>query len=160
AGWIRLPELPVGDILKVTIDHPRFAPVWNEEAAIAPGLSQRVMMRPGVVVTLRAKSAHADDRITRADIDLRHEPHDHPSTRAYAEVEFDAEGVAHLNVAPGTYSFFRLENEEFLLTPIGSHSFSEVSGFGEDGYRFETGRNDDLSFELRRKVRAKGRVVN
>lgn len=155
AGDLTLPPLPTGDTVKVTIDHPRLAPVEIENIHVASGASVQATMKPGVVVTLRFIPEMPDDRIASAVIDLRHEPFNNASTIVNDELEIDAAGVARLAIEPGDYHFLLLQHEDFYLTPCYS-----ANQFRKEWLRIEPGRNDDLRFEVRRKATARGRVID
>jgi thiol-disulfide isomerase/thioredoxin len=154
-GCLRLPPLPSGDIIKVTIDHPELAPVRIDELTLAPGATAKVTMQPGVVVTLRVPSDPPAERITGAVVDLRHEPFDDPSTIIHYEVEFDPKGTAQLTVAPGNYSWLLLQHENFFLTPVYSANHQK-----KNWLRIEPGRNQELHIDVRRKVSVRGRVID
>ena len=112
-------------------------------------------MHPGVAVTLRVPVDPPAERITGAVIDLRHEPFDDPSTIIHYEVEFDPKGTAQLTVAPGNYSWLLLQHEDFFLTPVYSANHQR-----KNWLRIEPGRNQDLHFDVHRKVSVRGRVVD
>jgi thiol-disulfide isomerase/thioredoxin len=152
-GNLRLP-LPSGESIKATIEHPRLAPVRIEDLKVAAGVTASVKMQPGVTVTLHVPVDPPAKRITSAVIDLRHEHFDDPSTTIDYEVEFDPKGSAQLTVAPGNYSWLRLQHEDFFLTPVYSANYQKKSWL-----RIEPGRNQDLHVDVRRKVSARGRIV-
>ncbi len=141
-------------MIKETVDHPALAPVKTDELTAAPGATAKVTMRPGVAVTLRVPVDPPAVRITGAVVDLRHEPFDDPSTILDYEVEFDSRGMARLTVAPGDYSWFLLQHEDFFLTPVYSANHQK-----KNWLRIEPGRNQDLHFDVHRKVSVRGRVV-
>ena len=72
-------------------------------------------MRPGITLTLRAVAKNPADRISMADIDLRHKTIHHPAWIKGDTVNFDAEGVARLTVEPGDYWVLRFEHNDFYL---------------------------------------------
>ena len=90
-----------------------------------------------------------------ADIDLRHKTIHDPAGIKGDTVNFDAEGVARLTVAPGDYWVLTLEHNDFYLTPRGK---SLIGGWST--FRIEPGQNDDVQFDVRRKVKARGRLVD
>ncbi|MHB1556298.1 MAG: redoxin family protein [Isosphaeraceae bacterium] len=154
-GELRLPPLPAGEMVKAIIEHPRLAPVEAQEIAAAPGASTRVTMQPGVALTLHVPKDPASGRITSAITDIRHEPWDDASTIIDYEVEFDSHGIGHLTVAPGEHSWFLLWHPEYYITPVYS-----ANHFKKTWLRIEPGRNQDLHLAVRRKVKARGRVVS
>jgi thiol-disulfide isomerase/thioredoxin len=154
-GFLRLPPLPSGEIIKATIDHPRLAPVRTGDLTAAPGAAATVKMQPGVAVTLHVPVDPPAERIPRAVVDLRHQPFDDPSTIIYYEVEFDRNGTAQLTVAPGDYSWLLLQHENFFLTPVYSANHQK-----KNWLRIEPGRNQGLHLDVHRKVSVRGRVVD
>ncbi len=141
-------------MVKATIEHPRLAPVDAQEIVVAPGTSTRVTMQPGVALTLHVSTDPASSRITSAITDIRHEPRGGASTVIDYEVEFDAKGVGHLAVAPGDYSWFLLWHPDYYITPVYSANHIKKAWL-----RIEPGRNQHLHLDVRRKVKAHGRVV-
>lgn len=154
-GRLQLPPLPTGDVLTVTIDHPHLAPVRIDELTVSPGVVTKATLQPGVTLTLRIPTDKPSHRIASAVIALLHEPWNHPSTTLGYEVDFDTAGTARLAIEPGDYRFFRLEHEDFFLT------FTYIPNMDKNRFlRIEPGRNDELSFEVRPKVSARGRVLD
>jgi thiol-disulfide isomerase/thioredoxin len=153
-GCLRLPPLPSGEIIKAIIEHPSLAPVRTDDLTAVPGTTTRVKMRPGVAVTLHVPVDPPAERIPGAVVDLRHEPFDDASTIIHYEAEFDPKGAAQLTVAPGNYSWFLLQHEDSFLTPVYSASHQR-----KNWLRIEPGRNQDLHFDVHRKVSVRGRVV-
>jgi len=107
-----------------------------------------------VTVALHIPTDPPAPRIAGAVIDLRREPFDDPSTILDEEVEFDASGTARLTVAPGDYSWLLLQQRDFYVTPAYSADHRK-----KNWLRIEQGRNQGLHFEVRRKVRVAGRVI-
>ncbi len=154
-GCLRLPPLASGDIIKATIEHPRLAPARTGDLTATPGATATVKMQPGVVVTLHVPVDPPAERIPSAVVDLRHHPFDDPSTIIYCEVEFDSKGTAQLTVAPGDYSFFLLQHENFFLTPVYSANHQK-----KNWLHIEPGRNQDLHLDVHRKNSVRGRIVD
>ncbi len=155
-GRLTLPPFPEGDILKVTIDHPRLAPIKIDDLKIAKGESTKASMKPGVVITLRrGRSKDSTEQISSAVIDLHHTDFQNPSSIRLYEVQFDRDGAGKITVEPGDYNFLRLEHDDFYLTP----SISEETTKSER-LKIEPGKNLEFTFEVRRKIMARGRVIN
>ncbi len=155
-GRLTLPPFPVGDILKVTIDHPNLAPVRIDDLKIAQGESTKAVMKPGVVIRLRrAPTKNPAEQISSAVIDFRHTEFQRPSSIRLYEIQFDQNGTSQVTVEPGDYDFLRLEHEDFYLTP----SISEETAKSER-LKIEPGKGVEFTFEVRRKVIARGRVIN
>jgi thiol-disulfide isomerase/thioredoxin len=155
-GRLQLPALPEGYVLQsIMIEHPAFAPAKVPELIVVPGAAARVMLRPGVVVTLRVPIGRPDSRIAGAVVDLRHEPFENPSTIVQYEAEFDRNGIARLTLEPGKYSWLLLQHQNFFLTP----AYSANPG-RKQFLQIERGRNNELHFDVRRKVTVRGRIVD
>jgi thiol-disulfide isomerase/thioredoxin len=153
-GRLQLPPLPSGDVVcEVIIDHSGFAPVRVDELRVASGAEVRVTMQPGVAVTLRVPVDRPAERITGAIVDLRHEPFHNPSTCVQYEAQFDSQGTARLTVEPGNYSYFLLQHENFFITPVYAANLDQKL------LRIEPGRNQDLHFDIHRKVSVRGRIL-
>ncbi len=120
AGQIKMPPLPIGDLItRMTVDHPNFAAARVDDLTVAKGARAQAVLRPGITLTLRAVAKNPADRISMADIDLRHKTIHHPAWIKGDTVNFDAEGVARLTVEPGDYWVLRLEHNDFYLAPRG-----------------------------------------
>ncbi|MFO0889238.1 MAG: carboxypeptidase regulatory-like domain-containing protein [Isosphaeraceae bacterium] len=154
-GLLRLPPLPSGEVVELTVDHPGHSPARIRELKAAPGATARVTLQPGVTVTLRVPTGPQSPRISGAVIDFRHEPFDDPSTVLDDEVVFDDAGAARLTVAPGDYSWLLLQHRDFYVTPVHAAGNRKKSWL-----RLEPGRNRELHFDVRRKVKVSGRVIN
>jgi thiol-disulfide isomerase/thioredoxin/protocatechuate 3,4-dioxygenase beta subunit len=154
SGLLRLPSFPTGDILKVTIDHPRLVPACIENLAVAADAAAKAVLKSGVILTLQRSAEEPSNRITSAAIDLRREPFNSPSTLNYCEIEFDAEGKAQLAIEPGNYSFLRLQHNDFYLTP------TYMPNTPKEFLHIEPGHNDVLKFEVLRRIEARGRVID
>lgn len=148
-GRLRLPPLPAGEIIKVTLAHAELAPACTEALTVSVQADPVVRMKPGVILKLHAPAG----QIASATLKLYHSTDDSSTIRFY-EADFDAEGVARLAVAPGEYSHLALQHENFYLTPTYAVVYQT-----EKRLRIEPGRNQDLYFEVRRQVPVRGRVV-
>jgi hypothetical protein len=58
-------------------------------------------------------------------------------------------------VAPGNYSWLLLQHEKFFVTPVYSANHQK-----KNWLRIEPGRNQDLHFDVHRKVAVGGRVID
>ena len=154
SGRLFLPSFPEGDSLKVTIEHPRLAPLRIDDLLVKTESVAKGTMRPGVVLTLRQSGRPDTARLPSAVIDLRHELHDESSVWHY-EINFDSSGVAKLAVEPGPYDFLRLQHDDFYLTPTYLRE-----GMAREKLEIAAGRNDNLIFDVRRRIAARGRVVD
>ena len=153
AGRLNLPPLPEGDIASFTIDHPQFAPISVSDVAVKSGFTAQAIMHPGVKLTMHLKSATAQDRLTLVNIELRDKTWtENPSCMSLRAIPVDEHGTASVTIEPGNYDLFLLEHDDYFITP----------GFPErrNVLQFRPGRNDDLWFQYRRKVSARGRVIN
>ncbi len=82
-------------------------------------------------------------------------PFENPSTVVDYEAEFDRNGTARLTLEPGKYHWLLLQHQDFYLTPVyaaepGKKQFLQI----------ERGRNQELHFDVRRKVTVRGRIVD
>ena len=56
AGQIKLPPLPIGDLItRMTVDHPNFAAARVDDLTVAKGARAHVVLRPGITLTLRRR---------------------------------------------------------------------------------------------------------
>jgi thiol-disulfide isomerase/thioredoxin len=153
-GRLELPPLPAASTVTVTIDHDDFAPAQLKDAALAQGRALTVTMRRGVRLTFRLQPEDLARRISQLDIDLRHEPFQHPSTIVSHRIPV-ANAIARVTVEPGSYRVLWLKHRDFLITPwytpdIGHGSF----------LRLAPGKDETFPFVLHRKVVVRGRVIN
>jgi protocatechuate 3,4-dioxygenase beta subunit/thiol-disulfide isomerase/thioredoxin len=148
-GRLQLPPFAEGEVLKLILDHPNFAPTKIEGLKVAEGAATDASMQPGVALNLKLIPADPADRTTRAQIDLHHQ-NSNPSTIVCAEVEFVHQGSARLMVEPGECSCLWLQHEEFLITP-----FYEALTIPRGPER-----RLDLTFDVRRKVPVRGRIID
>jgi thiol-disulfide isomerase/thioredoxin len=155
SGRLKLPALPVGDTVDVTIDHPDFAAVRVKDFSVAMHAEAKATMHPGVKVTFRLVGDAGAEPPSTAEISLFRDPFDSPSTMRLCELYFGASGIAHATVEAGNYSFLRLEHESFYLTPHRSPRTAKSQFL-----KIEAGRNDELQFAVHRKVPARGRVID
>ncbi|MFN0051165.1 MAG: carboxypeptidase regulatory-like domain-containing protein [Planctomycetales bacterium] len=155
SGLLPLLELPAGDILSVTIDHPDFAPIKISDVVAGQAEEVTSRMAPGVTVSLHLAPDASGARPTAARIDLRHEPFSHPSTVIHTDVPFDDQGIGRLTIAPGDYSLLSLTTKEFHISPQYSRDTPAQSFL-----RIEPGKNDILHLVARRKVTVRGRVLD
>ncbi len=155
AGRIQMPPLPIGEVLShLKVDHPQFAAARVDDLTVARDATAEVVLRPGVTLTLRTVSRNPADNISTADIELRYKSFLDPATIMGSTVDFDADGVARITVEPGDYDVLHLQHREFHLIPRGD------TLRGGSPFRIAPGRHDDLEFDVRRRVTARGRVVD
>ena len=115
AGQIKLPPLPIGDLItRMTVDHPNFAAARVDDLTVAKGARAHAVLRPGITLTLCTVAKNPADRISMADIDLRHKTIHGPAWIKGDTVNFDAEGVARLTVEPGDYWVLTIGTQRFL----------------------------------------------
>ena len=95
-GRLRLPPLPSGEILKVTLEHADLAPACTGTLTVSADARPVVRMKPGVALKLHTPAG----QVSHAILTLYHET-DNPSKIRLYEADFDADGVARLTVAPG-----------------------------------------------------------
>lgn len=155
-GEITVPELAVGDHLHgIIIDHADFAAVKIDEVPVTKEAMITTAMKPGVPVKLQLVSDDPAARPKVTAIDLRHDPFTHPSTILQTQIQFDEHGTARLNLEPGPYSWLWLQHTRFHVTPVYAANY-KAKRFLNIG----PGRNQQLQFEVRHKVAARGRIID
>lgn len=155
-GELTFSNLPSGNVIRaLNIESAGFAPWQLEQLTVTDGAVVKATMRPGVTITLHMQNEPRQERITGAVVDLRHEQSSSPSNIVGYEAKFDSQGQAQLSIEPGNYSSLLLQNEKFFITPAYS------SGRAKKQFlRFETGRNQNLHFDVHRKVTVRGRIID
>ncbi|MGE5193705.1 MAG: redoxin domain-containing protein, partial [Deltaproteobacteria bacterium] len=78
-----------------------------------------------------------------------------PTTMRLCALPVDTNGVATIAIEPGAFRKLVLEHDDYFVTPD-----FEPGGWKKHLLRIEPGENDELWFQLRRKVTARGRVIN
>jgi len=111
-------------------------------------------MHAGLTLTLRLTPPEIAKKVTKPTLSLFHEPFDSPSTFSNEPLSFDSRGCARLTVEPGKYRFVSLSDPDYLIGPRLS-----VGIFGTD-IVLARGKNDQLTFEVARKVTVRGRLID
>lgn len=155
SGRLHLPPLPEGVIVKAVLEHRDFAPAEISELEIEEGARGKIEMRAGAPFRFQIHPDVLGDRVSGVEIDLRYDPHKHPSTILFHVVRLDEQGAARLTVEPGKYRYLRLEHDDYYITPIISPNLRK----GES-LRITADQENRFDFKLHRKVRARGRVVD
>jgi thiol-disulfide isomerase/thioredoxin len=153
-GRLELPLLPAGSKLAVTIDHDDFAPTRLGDAVIQPGETYTAIMHRGVTLVFRFHPDDVAKRIGDVELNLHHAPFRHPSTVTTTRIPV-RDGQARVTVEAGSYSVLWLKHDGYFITPIYDPDI--VHG---NYLRIASGKNDQFSCELHRKVVARGRVIN
>jgi thiol-disulfide isomerase/thioredoxin len=155
-GYLRLPSIAAGEVInKITIDHADFAPDFISELPGSTGPMTKVTMRPGVPITLRVPTDRPSEQINGAVIDLRFEHSSDHSDVMHYEVKFDSDGAARLTLGRGKCNWLLLQHPDYFVTP--AYAANEPKG---QWLRIEPGRNQNLNFEVHRKVSVGGRIVD
>ena len=157
-GRIVLHDFPQSEILNLTIAHPTFAPVSIRDLKVADGAVVHASMKPGIVLALRRQADSSAEEIKSAVIDLRHTNFESASTLLQYEVDFDATGRGTVTIEPGDYDFLRLQHDDFYLTPTFIAQYNKLEP--THPLHFEKGKNVELTFEVHRRLSAKGRVID
>lgn len=155
AGRLTLPPLPEGDVATIIIDHSRFAPVRVADAAIKSGVIARATMHPGIKLTMHFSPETAGEQVSRATVNLSEETGASPSAMRLCEIPVDKDGTSTVTIEPGVYQRLVLEHDDYFITPC-----FEPRGWKRHVLPIRSGENDDLWFQLRRKIKARGRVIN
>lgn len=156
SGRLTLPPLPEGDIVSVTIDHPHLAPVSVTDVVIRKGTTENAQMVPGIPLRLTLTTSDSIAIPAEITVNLFHDPFSHASTRRICTIPFDPEGRHTLAVESGRYSYLRLEQNDYYITPEWSPNLK----IDETLRRIAPGRNDAFRFAAHRKVQARGRVID
>lgn len=152
SGDIRLQGLPVGDVLRsLTLDRAGYAPVFVSDLTIGSNATGKVTMRPGVEVTFRVPPGS----VSSGYLDFMNRDSRSASEILRHEVPFDSQGVGRLTVEKGDYGVLMFQHKNFLFTPT---YFGDR--FKQRHLRIQPGRNQNLSFGVHRRVKARGRVIN
>jgi len=155
AGRLQLPPLPDDSTLNAIIEHDEFAPVAVKDLKVKSGKTGEATMKRGVALSLAISPSYEGDRVSEVEIDLRHNPFDHPSTIIWHELPVNDRGQARLTVEPGRYNYLSLKHPQYVITPlyetrIGKQEFMQL---GKDG-------RQNFSFVLHKKIKVSGRVVD
>jgi thiol-disulfide isomerase/thioredoxin len=157
-GNLVLPELPAGKI-DVSLNHPDFAPTALSGVPLDKNTSADATMSRGVKLTIQFNTDAKVPPAKRLLINFSHEPYEHPSTFIDQLPALRPDGTVQLTVAVGKYSELKLTHPEYLVTPdyslLRGHSLSDEAEF----FELKPG-NDHFRFQLRRKVKVRGRVLD
>ena len=153
-GWLRLPELPRGAVVDAMIRHRDLAAIEVKGIAIRAGNVVDATLKPGVPVFLRI--APTDQGGLPPSIVIlmreRHLGSGHPSTMWFEGLPLDETGAAKVTVEAGEYWFPVLSHENLYITCAGASADNSLNVAAGNRYEF--------SFRARRKVRARGRVID
>ena len=155
AGRLNLPPLPEGEIATFTIDHGQFAPIRVADVTIKAGVLAQATMHPGIKLSMHFSHETTGEQLSRIMINLSEETGKSPSARRLCTIPVDKNGIASVTIEPGAYETLHLEHDDYFITPR-----FESRGWKGHILRIEPGKNDDLWFQFRRKVTARGRVIN
>ena len=154
-GDLELSSLPTGDVIDgLVVDHLDYAPAKVDGLEVGKGGAAQVRLDPGVPLTFRISPEDAK-KISGAVVDFRHRNFSDPSTHIRYEALFDSRGVAKLSSGSGNFNWLLLQHDDYYITPVYSANYLKKLFL-----RIEPGRNQELTFEVRRKVAVRGRVVD
>ncbi|HEY3968878.1 MAG TPA: carboxypeptidase regulatory-like domain-containing protein, partial [Planctomycetaceae bacterium] len=155
AGCIHLPPLPEGDTATFTIDHSQFTSIRIDDVAIRLGVIAPATMHRGIALRMHLSPQTAGEQVSRIKINLSEETGKSPSARRLCAIPVDENGIAVVTIEPGDYQTLVLEHDDFFITPC-----FEPRGWKRHVVPIRQQENNDLWFQFRRKVTARGRVVN
>ena len=150
-GRLLLPPIQTDEIVHLWIEHADFAPTELRDVAVRDKATANATLRHGVRVKMHFVPTAADDHIAKIRVNLRHDPYENPSTITDYEAPVKKDGTASLTIEPGDYSIIQLQHDDYFITPT-------IGAIG--AFRIEAARNDELWFQLRRKVQARGRLID
>jgi thiol-disulfide isomerase/thioredoxin len=153
AGCLKLPQLPDGATVDVVIEHPDLAPT-NVRDVVRSGTVVPVTMRRGVRVTLAVAPSREEERIEHVTVYMRQErtAFGHPSMMWFQRLEVSEDGTATFTAEASSYSVLHLYHEDFYLINEDPAAKGTI--------RLDGGREHVFSFQLHRKAKARGRVVD
>jgi thiol-disulfide isomerase/thioredoxin len=155
AGRLSLPPLPEGEIGTFTIDHAQFAPIRVADVTITSGVIAQATMHPGISLTVHFSTKTAGEKVSRITINLSEETGESPSAMRLCAIPVDKNGISTVTIEPGAYQRLVLEHDDYFVTP-----YFEPRGRKRHVLPIRPRENDDLWFQFRRKVTARGRVIN
>jgi thiol-disulfide isomerase/thioredoxin len=158
-GELGLPDLPAGKI-DIKLIHPDFAPCELKGISVDQRRNAvHAIMTRGITLTLRVNGDGKGTPVEGLSIALDHEPYEHPSTISGRLPSLRTDGLTHFTVATGRYTSFRLEHPDYFITPI--YSMLRGHGVADEAECIELNPgNDRFTFQLHRKVKVRGRVLD
>jgi thiol-disulfide isomerase/thioredoxin len=154
-GELTLSPLPPGT-MDLRIIHPDFAPI--ELKALYSGATADATLKPGATVELHIRMEPNAKLADLLKLDLRCASDDKASTLIGPLRWLQPDGTVKLTVAPGEYSWLRLIHPDFIGTPLYRTRWGKTIADEREQFRIEAGVNR-FDFELKRKVKVRGRVV-
>ncbi len=155
-GALVLPSLPPGE-LDVMIVHPDFAPCKLKR--LHAGDQKTVTLQPGAKVELHFQMEPNEKMVDSMGMDLRQCPFDGPSTLIGPLPWLKPDGSATFTVDIGEYDWLRLLHPDFIVTPIFAARRGKTLSDDTESFRMQAG-NNRFDFQLKRKVKVRGRVVH
>ncbi|HEV2970481.1 MAG TPA: redoxin family protein [Pirellulales bacterium] len=158
AGNLVLPELPDGKV-DIALKHPDFAPTKLSGITLDRNIPADATLKHGIKLTFQIKIDANAPPTKGLLIDITHESNDNPSSFTDQLPELRPDGTAQLTVAAGKYISVRLRHPDYFVTP----EYLQLAGHGlaDDRESFEIGPGaDQFTFQLHRKVKARGRVLD
>jgi thiol-disulfide isomerase/thioredoxin/protocatechuate 3,4-dioxygenase beta subunit len=153
AGRLMLPTLAEGSLVSFELYHGDFAPALVSDFRIREKSLCDAVMTPGVRISISVLPRELAARARSLGLFLMHVPLDHPSTFISWPLDVDKEGMASFRVEAGSYSLFRLDHEDFFISP----KYSRIKA---DYFEIGPGKNDRLTVHLEPKVPIRGRVID
>ena len=157
-GELLLPELPGGKI-DVELKHSDYAPAQLKGIALEKNARADATLQRGVKLTFQIKTDANAPPAKGLLIDITHNPDEKPLTFTDQLPAVRPDGTVQLTVAVGKCNELKLTHPGFLVTPVYSplsgHSLSDE----DECFELKPG-NDHFIFQLRRKIKVRGRVLD
>ncbi len=151
AGNLVIPELPPGKIFPRFV-HADYAPAGVDELTIPSSSTVDVAMLDGVKVNLDFTVPEGARPIKGLRIRLPHDPVLHPSSLDGELPELRPDGKVQLTLAAGKYYSLGISHPAFVVTP--------EYNLPNERIELRTDVDNRFTFQLRPKLRVRGRVVN
>jgi thiol-disulfide isomerase/thioredoxin len=150
-GEIVLPPLPSGTV-RVQLTHPDYASAVVKSLQIKPGATAEVVMHRGVRLSVHVAMPDDKSSLDRLRIDLRDQAREHSALLIGQLPPIAKDGNLNLTVARTPYLSLRMSHPDYVLTPAYMHNdpFEPIE---------LSLAADDFAFQLHKKAKVRGRVV-
>ncbi len=126
---------------------------------LAEGQIAEAKLPRGVKVKFEIEPPEGEAPVTALTIDLRRVPFDDPSTLIGQLPNLRSDGTAELAIAEGDYDQVWLKHPEYLVIPSYHMRYGKSIADATEPIRIRAGQ-DRFDFQLKRKVKVHGRVVD
>ncbi|MDX1926854.1 MAG: hypothetical protein SFV81_10060, partial [Pirellulaceae bacterium] len=161
-GRLELPQLPEDAKFSVMIAHPDWHNFNLEDRVATSGLISSATMQPGVRVVLELKTDEAnakelEGKLAELTLLSQNRPSRHPTSMMHSfpirdgKVEFTASSIE--------YSNLRVEVDGFCIEPKENYPWEAAAQRAQE-LNLSAGESKRISLVVKRKVQARGRVIN